>query len=432
MVSRPPADRARQGASARRPRRRQRRLRPRLRSRDDRSHCCRAWRSARFCSTTCTRPNPCCSRRAGRCRTCAARWAGRSSRGWRRRSRGAARTPKAAARVAHPRAPAAPAAPAGTRPHPLAPASHRGTRSSTPPSRSFSHPAAATGGCRRCLARRASPTPTPSSDIDEVRDIVVVTPIIDGPVPVDWEHAEPATFTTATSGATRRTNAAVRAAAHGGRDSAEVRAVDEGLRPVGGPVAGDRACQKPAHETGLGAWTRVERDFRIRLQTTLREQRDAELAPRARALRVAARDGRGPRATRRGGRSARTGAGLGIEDAGGRVGGGHHLRRDPRPQGGQREHPRPRDDGGARATAGSAAPRRTSRAPKAELTALRDEARRADPGARTGAAGHLRAMGRARRAARARPREAQTRRRVRSARRPGVAPPLSRSRILLT
>jgi hypothetical protein len=30
--------------------------------------------------------------------------------------------------------------------------------------------------------------------VDEARDVAVVTPIIDGPVPVDWEHAEPAAF----------------------------------------------------------------------------------------------------------------------------------------------------------------------------------------------------------------------------------------------
>ena len=31
-------------------------------------------------------------------------------------------------------------------------------------------------------------------DVDEARDVVVVTPIGDGVVPVDWEHAEPAPF----------------------------------------------------------------------------------------------------------------------------------------------------------------------------------------------------------------------------------------------
>ena len=30
--------------------------------------------------------------------------------------------------------------------------------------------------------------------IDETRDVVITTPIVDGPVPVDWEHGEPAGF----------------------------------------------------------------------------------------------------------------------------------------------------------------------------------------------------------------------------------------------
>ncbi len=109
--------------------------------------------------------------------------------------------------------------------------------------------------------------------IDETREVTVVTPITDAAVPVDWEHAEPAAFTAGELETTPR----------------------PGLSFAVLPAAATRAKSYSAWEKDFARWVaqsqavelmssarakltsmpdEPERDFRIRLQTALREGRD--------------------------------------------------------------------------------------------------------------------------------------------------------------
>jgi hypothetical protein len=112
---------------------------------------------------------------------------------------------------------------------------------------------------------------------DEVRDIVVLAPFIDGPVPVDWEHAEPAPF--AITDLTREPHgdaafdpvppaaSTPRKYAQWSKDFAQWVARSQTLELSKSPMT--KLVSAPGES---------ERDFRVRLDTTLREQRDAELA----------------------------------------------------------------------------------------------------------------------------------------------------------
>jgi Helicase HerA, central domain len=114
--------------------------------------------------------------------------------------------------------------------------------------------------------------------LDETREVVVVTPIADAAVPVDWDQAEPADFTTA-----------------------ELKKAPDQARATFGalPPAASKAKSYQAWEKDFAKWAaqsqsvelfkssltqtlsapdESERDFRIRLSTELREARDAELA----------------------------------------------------------------------------------------------------------------------------------------------------------
>jgi hypothetical protein len=114
--------------------------------------------------------------------------------------------------------------------------------------------------------------------LDESRDIIVLAPITDAAVPVDWDHAEPAPFTTA-------------ALATAPGDS------PRSFAPV--PAAGTKARSYAAWEKEFAKWAsqnqgvellrssrgrlishpgESERDFRIRLQNEFREARDAALS----------------------------------------------------------------------------------------------------------------------------------------------------------
>ncbi|MEO8680942.1 MAG: ATP-binding protein, partial [Vicinamibacterales bacterium] len=114
--------------------------------------------------------------------------------------------------------------------------------------------------------------------LDETREVVVVTPIVDSAVPVDWDRAEPAGFSTADL------------------KKAPDRP-DAQFAPVPAPAAKPKsyaawekdfvrwAAQSQSVELFKSTLTRTlsapdesERDFRIRLSTDLREARDAELA----------------------------------------------------------------------------------------------------------------------------------------------------------
>jgi hypothetical protein len=113
--------------------------------------------------------------------------------------------------------------------------------------------------------------------VDDSRDIVVITPIVDGPLPVDWEHAEPVDFTVRELG--REASAAtafapVPAAAANPRkyaawtkDFTRWAAQSQAIELFRSPRAGMTSAPGES-----------ERDFQVRLQTGMREQRDAEIA----------------------------------------------------------------------------------------------------------------------------------------------------------
>jgi hypothetical protein len=113
-------------------------------------------------------------------------------------------------------------------------------------------------------------------NLDESRDIVLLTPIVDGPLAVDWQHAEPADFTIAGLS----------------REPIDARPFDPLPSAASNPKkhaqwAKDFAQwvrQSQTVELLRSARTKMvsrpdesEREFRVRLETTLREFRDAEL-----------------------------------------------------------------------------------------------------------------------------------------------------------
>lgn len=114
--------------------------------------------------------------------------------------------------------------------------------------------------------------------VDEIRDVAVVTPITDAAVAVDWEQAEPAGFSAAHLS---------RTPTEPGASFAEVPAA--ATRPKSYATwekdFARWAAQTQSVELLRSARTKLvsapgesERDFRIRLQTVLREGRDAARA----------------------------------------------------------------------------------------------------------------------------------------------------------
>ena len=113
--------------------------------------------------------------------------------------------------------------------------------------------------------------------IDDVRDVVVVTPIVEGPVPVDWEQAEPAPFSTADLTSEPSPDATFErlpAAA------ATPRKYAQWTKDFTQWVSRSQAVELTRSTRGKLVSTpgESERDFRIRLETSLREKRDAALA----------------------------------------------------------------------------------------------------------------------------------------------------------
>jgi len=113
-------------------------------------------------------------------------------------------------------------------------------------------------------------------DLEESRDLLMITPIVEGAIAVDWQRAEPADF----------------AVADLSRAPAEDRAFDS--LPAAASSAKKHAQwakdfaqwigQSQTVELLQSARTKLishadesERDFRLRLETTLRERRDAEM-----------------------------------------------------------------------------------------------------------------------------------------------------------
>ena len=115
------------------------------------------------------------------------------------------------------------------------------------------------------------------SGLDETRDIVVTTPIADGAVAVDWDQAEPAAFTIgdlqrdAPQGAAfaplPAAAGAPRKYAQWGKEFSQWVARAQTIELLRSPRA-----------KMVSAPDESERDFRLRLQITLREERDGEIA----------------------------------------------------------------------------------------------------------------------------------------------------------
>ena len=284
----------------------QRRLGSRLRPRHHRSAAVRPREAHVPAPQRARARNRCCSRRAGRCRTCAARWAGKNSRGSRRGTRrvqpvqrcrechgAGAKSAQCAVRGApsaeaharctsSTRAPAAPAAPPaplhrtpGTRSHPW----HARHPCSIPPSRNFSprRRRALDAGARRRRAhhllrrqardrrRRATSSSSRRLSMGRCRSTGSMPSRPTSPCATSSRHA----------GTAQAVRGRCPPAAANPR---EVRAVD--ARTSRSWVGQSQVIEL---FRALGRdWSRraaeSERDFRIRLQTTLREQRDAEIA----------------------------------------------------------------------------------------------------------------------------------------------------------
>ncbi len=113
--------------------------------------------------------------------------------------------------------------------------------------------------------------------VDETRDVVVLTPITDAAVPVDWERAEPADFPAAdlqkspSAGVTfapvPATAAKPKSYATWEKDFAKWAAQSQSVELF-----------RSARTKMVSAPDESERDFRVRLQTQSREGRDRALA----------------------------------------------------------------------------------------------------------------------------------------------------------
>ncbi|MGQ0734228.1 MAG: ATP-binding protein [Acidobacteriota bacterium] len=181
-------------------------------------------------------------------------------------------TPVAPGPVSPPAAPIAPAAPAlaGSQGAPVVPVLPPSIQQYFAPGVGQAWAPSLVGAAR--VAYRDS-----KLGIDDTRDIIVATPIVDGPIPVDWEHAEPASFAV--------------------NDLQKTPAREAPFDPL--PKAAARPEKYTAWAKDFGRWAgqsqaielirspkakltsepgESERDFRIRLQTALREARDEEMS----------------------------------------------------------------------------------------------------------------------------------------------------------
>jgi len=180
----------------------------------------------------------------------------------------------------HPPAPAAPAAPGtrphpsapvGTRPHPGAPVLDPSIRQYFAPAREGEHLSASLIGVARVTYSDAK------LGVDDTRMMTVVTPIADGAVAVDWEHAEPADFAVddlATAPPPGVGFADLPAAA------ARPRSYDAWEKDFARWVGQSQTIEvlRSPRANLASAPDESERDFRIRLQQAMREGRDAALA----------------------------------------------------------------------------------------------------------------------------------------------------------
>jgi hypothetical protein len=113
--------------------------------------------------------------------------------------------------------------------------------------------------------------------IDETRDVTVFTPVTTQPVPVDWEHATPAPFTTAEL---RTTPDAERSFADLPPAATQVKSYAGWSKQLAQWAAQSQALElrRCASVNLTSRPDEPERDFRLRAELALREARDAAVA----------------------------------------------------------------------------------------------------------------------------------------------------------
>lgn len=114
--------------------------------------------------------------------------------------------------------------------------------------------------------------------IDETRDIIVTTPLTNLPVPVDWEHAEPASF--AVSDLERAPAAGDMTFAALPADATKPKSYARWTKDFGRWAGRAQTIELFRHARAklTSNPDESERDFRIRVQHALREGRDAAVA----------------------------------------------------------------------------------------------------------------------------------------------------------
>ncbi len=110
-----------------------------------------------------------------------------------------------------------------------------------------------------------------------MRDILVIAPLTDGPIPVDWEHAEPADFTMDQLSREPNGSAAFDSVPSAASTPKKYAQWTKDFGQWAGRSQTIELSRSPRTKL-ISAPDESERDFRIRLETSLREQRDAELA----------------------------------------------------------------------------------------------------------------------------------------------------------
>jgi hypothetical protein len=112
--------------------------------------------------------------------------------------------------------------------------------------------------------------------INEIRNVAVVTPVVDSAVPIDWEHAEPAHFA---AGELERTAPGARSFDPLPAAAASPKKYVQWTKDFTQWVARSQTLEllRSARTKHVSHADESERDFRVRLQTMLREERDNEI-----------------------------------------------------------------------------------------------------------------------------------------------------------
>ena len=113
--------------------------------------------------------------------------------------------------------------------------------------------------------------------VDETRTITVVTPIADGAVAVDWEHAEPADFQVDDLGTTPPADVAFGALPPAAARPRSYVTWEKDFARWAAQSQSIEVLRSPRTKLTSGP-DELEREFRIRLQQAMREGRDAALA----------------------------------------------------------------------------------------------------------------------------------------------------------